>query len=172
MLISKRYTFPRLISILALFFLPFAANPANPEASRRIVIDKPALMLYLIEEADTIFTTPVCVGANFGNKQRRGDMRTPEGNFSILQIQNSSSWRHDFGDGNGMVKGAYGPWFMRLRIPGWRSIGIHGTCFPESIGTRASEGCIRLDNDSLSRLRQLVSPGLAVIILPDTIAAD
>lgn len=162
------------MALMAMTILSFSfkATPATPESGRRIIIDKPALMLYLIEESDTIFATPVCVGANFGNKQRKGDMRTPEGSFSISQIQNSSSWRHDFGDGNGAVKGAYGPWFMRLRIPGWRSIGIHGTCFPESIGTRDSEGCIRLQNDSLSRLHSLVSPGLPVIILPDTIPVD
>lgn len=134
----------------------------------RIVIDKPNLKLYVIENDDTIFQAPVCVGKNIGNKEKKGDHKTPEGKFSISQIQNSKTWKHDFGDGNGEVNGAYGPWFIRLKTPKWTSIGIHGTCFPESIGTRDSEGCIRLFNEDLIRLKSLVRIGMPVLILPDT----
>ncbi|MDE5822075.1 MAG: L,D-transpeptidase [Paramuribaculum sp.] len=57
--------------------------------------------------------------------------------------------------------------FLRINMPQWTSIGIHGTCFPESIGTRDSEGCIRLLNKDLIRLMSLVRVGTKVIILPD-----
>lgn len=145
----------------------FMASIACLAQSKVVVVDKPNLQLYLIEGTDTIFAAPVCVGANYGDKQRRGDKRTPEGTFSISQIQESSKWTHDFGDGKGEVNGAYGPWFIRLRTPKWRSIGIHGTCHPETIGTRASEGCVRLRNNDLVKLKSLISVGTKVIILPD-----
>ncbi|MDE5686373.1 MAG: L,D-transpeptidase, partial [Paramuribaculum sp.] len=47
------------------------------------------------------------------------------------------------------------------------SIGIHGTNEPESIGTRASMGCVRLHNDELLRLKELVKVGTPVEILAE-----
>lgn len=66
-----------------------------------------------------------------------------------------------------MVRGAYGPWFFRLKIAQWTSIGIHGTCFPESIGTRVSEGCVRLKNEDLLKLKSFIKIGMKVIITED-----
>lgn len=132
-----------------------------------IVVNKTKLTLYVIENSDTIFIAPICVGKNIGDKKRKGDCRTPEGEFTISQIQDSRQWKHDFNDGNGLVAGAYGPYFFRLKTPRWSGIGIHGTCFPRSIGTRDSEGCVRLKNEDLIQLRQLVSIGMTVKILPD-----
>lgn len=153
----------RLFLWLALSCAAITASAAEPH----IIINKKALTLTLIaEKGDTLFHAPVCVGKNYGDKQRPGDMRTPEGSFHISQIQDASSWTHDFNDGAGEREGAYGPYFMRLQTP-WKGIGIHGTCFPERISTRDSEGCIRLLDDDLRRLRPLVKVGTPVTILPD-----
>ncbi len=152
-------------TFLLIAFLLIVSNQVM--AQKHIVINKSELVIYVINKNDTLFTAPVCVGKNFGDKQKSGDCRTPEGAFSISQIQDARSWQHDFGDGGGMRKGAYGPWFFRLKTPRWTSIGIHGTCFPESIGTRDSEGCVRLQNDDLTELRKHVAVGMKVIILPD-----
>lgn len=103
----------------------------------------------------------------YGNKQRKGDHKTPEGNFKICQICDSHAWSHDFKDGKGVVKHAYGPWFLRLSVPGFHDIGIHGTHRPESIGTRATEGCIRLKNEDIADLKSRIRVGTPVIILPD-----
>lgn len=134
---------------------------------RTIVVDKPSLQLYAIENADTLFSAPICAGCNFGDKLKKGDNKTPEGVFSISQIQNSSKWKHDFGDGKGLISGAYGPWFFRLKTPKWTSIGIHGTCFPKSIGKRESEGCVRLNNEDLLKLKPFIKIGMKVIITKD-----
>ena len=50
--------------------------------------------------------------------------------------------------------------------PGHKGIGIHGTHKPESIGTRDTEGCIRLHNDDLRQLVGHVRVGMTVVILP------
>jgi len=94
-----------------------------------------------------------------------GDFRTPEGEFPVSSIEDSRKWTHDFGDGKGRIKGAYGPWFIRLET-GWKGIGIHGTHDPDSIGTAATEGCIRLANPDLLRLVARISVGTPVTILP------
>ncbi|MCM1401524.1 MAG: L,D-transpeptidase [Bacteroides sp.] len=148
----------RLMSaILVALFLSTAAFAGN-----RIVISKKAYKLYVFNDADSlIYVTDVCLGMNKGNKTRRGDHKTPEGSFTICSIENSSKW-DDF---DGKFRASYGPWFMRLKVPNFRSIGIHGTNEPESIGTRASMGCIRLHNNELLKLKKMVKVGTPVKIL-------
>ena len=141
-----------------------------------IVIDKPALNLSVYEDqlGDTVLIAryPVCVGKNYGQKQKSGDMKTPESTFenpfTITQIQPASSWTHDFGDGRGPIL-AYGNWFMRLKTPGHKGIGIHGSTNNESsVPGRGSEGCIRLRDDDLIQLKEKYAfVGMRVVILPD-----
>lgn len=131
-----------------------------------IVISKARMELTLFDAAGTaVLTFPVACGKAAGHKRRAGDMRTPEGRFAVQQVQNASSWTHDFRDGKGVIAGAYGGWFIRLAT-GFSGIGIHGTHAPATIGTRATEGCIRLRNDDLERLKPQVKIGMPVYILP------
>lgn len=94
-------------------------------------------------------------------------MKTPEGTFPVDEIIDASSWSHDFHDGKGVIQHAYGPWFISLDTRNlsqgkWDGIGIHGTHDPASIGTRASEGCIRMNNDNLQKLKPYVKVGMKV----------
>ena len=134
-------------------------------AERYIVIDKPTRKLYVIHERDTIFRAGVCLGAGYGNKQEVGDNRTPEGTFKVSMIHDSSAWTKDFGYGEVYC---YGPWFIRLYMPEWHHhIGIHGTANPATIGSRRSQGCIRLKSNDIRKLKDLVKVGMKVIITPD-----
>jgi lipoprotein-anchoring transpeptidase ErfK/SrfK len=137
-----------------------------------IVISKKDLTLtvYANSKGDTIAlaTYPVCVGKNKGNKEGSGDMRTPESPagepFTITQIQDASTWAHDFGDGRGSIL-AYGNWFLRLKTP-FSGIGIHGSTNNEnSVPGRGSEGCIRLlDKDIITLKENYARVGMPVII--------
>ena len=120
----------------------------------RILINKSSHTLSLLKGDKLIKNYPVATGKNTGDKQRVGDNRTPTGNFKIVSIENASSWSHDFRDGKGKIAGAYGPWFLRLDAKGWRGIGIHGTHDPDSRGTNATEGCIRLSNEDIAELKE------------------
>lgn len=106
----------------------------------------------------------IATGSGAGDKRRAGDRRTPTGSFSVQSIERSSGWDHDFGDGKGPIRGAYGPWFIRLKTSPWSGIGIHGTHAPDSIGTMATEGCIRMRNSDLLELRAYVKRGMSVKI--------
>ena len=139
-------------------------------AQKYIVVSKKALQLYVINEKnDTLFQRAIACGENFRNKTTIGDKKTPEGEFKIKMMYDATSWKHDFGDGKGMRLGAYGPLFFRLNVPGFNDIGIHGTIFPESIGTRSSEGCIRMRNEDIKALYPHCHNGMKVIIEPDEI---
>ena len=120
--------------------------------------------MYLYRGRKLEKTYPIAIGAAPGQKQRAGDNRTPTGNFAVQQVQDSTSWVYDFGDGKGPTRGAYGPWFIRLKTPGWSGIGIHGTHAPDSIGSMVSSGCIRMRNGDLSELKAKVFTGMKVVI--------
>ena len=156
------------INIRALLITAIILLPAYVLADNRIVISKQALRLFVMnEKQDTIFQCPIACGMNLGDKERTGDHKTPEGTFRIKMMYDATSWKYDFKDGKGPRVGAYGPYFFRLDVPGFNDIGIHGTIFPESIGTRSSRGCIRLNNNDIKRLYPLCRKGMIVIIEPD-----
>lgn len=135
--------------------------------ARFIVVDKETLSLKLFDYSGSeVNSYGISCGKNPGNKDRIGDLKTPEGIFHITEIEDASTWKHDFKDGRGKIEGAYGPWFLRLEVPGHKGIGIHGTHKPESIGTRDTEGCIRLKNEDIADLKNKVNIGMVVIILP------
>lgn len=141
-----------------------------------ILISKPEYRLYVCEvvDGDTLKRVhyPVCVGKNRGQKQKKGDMKTPEctadNPFTITEIVDASQWTHDFGDGRGAIL-SYGHWFMRLKTPGHSGIGIHGSTNNESsVPGRGSEGCIRLRDDDLIQLKENYAfVGMRVVILAD-----
>ena len=141
-----------------------------------ILISKPEYRLYVCEvvDGDTLKRVhyPVCVGKAKGQKQKKGDMKTPEckpeNPFVITEIVDASNWHHDFDDGRGSIL-SYGHWFMRLKTPGHSGIGIHGSTNNESsVPGRGSEGCIRLRDDDLIQLKEKYAfVGMRVVILAD-----
>lgn len=151
-------------ALVFLVLLPMVQNAQNPPV--RIIIEKSKYTLSVFREDSLLIKYQIAIGQNPGNKQRVGDKKTPVGEFTVSQIQRSTSWVHDFGDGKGPIAGAYGPWFLRLETPGWTGIGIHGTHDPSSLGTMATEGCIRLSNDHIAELKKLVTIGTSVRISP------
>lgn len=142
------------------------------DPSVQLVISKSAFSLSVRRGDSVLYVFPVALGKMPGDKERVGDNRTPEGEFFISRIHDSRAWVHDFNDGKGPIAGAYGPWFLRLETSGtqtrsgrsWTGIGIHGTHDETSIGTMATEGCIRLRTEHLEVVRRVVRVGTKVII--------
>ena len=155
-----------------------AADELFGSQKYRIHIHKSSHTLELYEKGQSspIKTYYIAIARNPGDKKRAGDCTTPTswGNavatvtgaaagtssskvaFQVESIENASYWSHDFGDGKGVIQGAYGPWFISLNT-GWDGIGIHGTHDPASIGTNVSEGCIRMHNPDVDELKNIIS---------------
>lgn len=133
-----------------------------------IVIDKSRMKLILYDkEGGVVRRFAMGCSRKFGTKHKKGDNRTPEGFFTVENVYNSTDWLYTDDEGKtSKKKGMFGPWFIRLRVPGTSQIGIHGTCAPWSVGGRVSHGCIRLTNDDITTLKDLVTPGMPVIIIP------
>lgn len=136
----------------------------TPEIEKKntfIVVSKTELRLYVYGTVgkDTVLMAkfPACLSRNKGQKQRRGDNKTPECKqskpFHIQAIRNASAWTHNFHDGRGNIK-AYGAWFLSLHT-GFQGIGIHGSTNNESsVPGRHSEGCIRLRDPDIILLKE------------------
>lgn len=142
----------------------------NNKFDRFIIVDKGKMKVFLYDRFGNIEKKyGMACAKNFGTKHKKGDSRTPEGFFSVEGRYNSTDWL--FTDDDGVTspkKGQFGPRFIRLLTPGTRAIGIHGTCAPWSIGGRSSHGCIRLTNDNIMELVDLVETGMPVIVSPGT----
>ena len=150
-----------------------------------ILISKKDYYLYVYEiqgqEMVILARYDCCFGQHIGNKRKNDDKKTPSSYdnnndnpfarpFTISQIQDASSWTHDFKDGRGSIK-AYGDWFLRLLTPGHSGIGIQGSTNNEkSVPGRASEGCIRLNDADIIKLRNHYAfEGMKVIIKDEAI---
>lgn len=140
----------------------------KPKVSKRsnisLVIDKSDYVLDLMKNGELVKSYSIAVGKNPGQKQKSGDLKTPTGEFFVDEIINAKAWTHDFHDGNGVINGAYGPWFLSLNTGGWYGIGIHGTHDDSSIGKMVSEGCIRMHNKDVAELKEVVNVGTEVLI--------
>lgn len=132
-----------------------------------IIINKADMTLSQYNyKGELVHKFKVATGKNYGDKTKKGDCKTPEGVFKIEEVVDASAWSHDFKDNKGTIMGAYGPYFIRLNVPGQKGIGIHGTHDNTSLGKRASEGCIRLNNEDLTQLVVDISTNPVVIITP------
>ena len=164
---------------------------AAAEPVYKIYVHKVSHILELYRDGELYKSYGCATGMNTGDKQRPGDHRTPFSwgyimasipgaepwtpseyvPFVVDEVVYAGHWTHDFGDGKGEIAGAYGPWFISLNT-GWDGIGIHGTHDENSIGTNASEGCIRLRNADVQELKDIICQvnggiGVQVVISED-----
>jgi hypothetical protein len=174
------------ILLMNLFF--FKSKDAliiDDAANKILIVDKNTQKLSVYDSfSGQIKIYDVSTGENPGNKLMKGDLKTPEGVFPIIGIEDASGWTYDFNDGKGPTDGAYGPYFIRLKTDEqsvfknvnadfrftnrkeFTGIGIHGTHLNELVGKRTSHGCIRLKNEDLIELKKYVKPGTLVVIIP------
>ena len=101
-----------------------SAGKPPPSHNYHLVAVKRDFKISLYDGKTLLKSYPIAIGKHPGDKMKVGDMRTPEGNFYIEEIQDSRNWSHDFEDGAGPIKGAYGPFFLRLytvrKVLNWR----------------------------------------------------
>lgn len=126
-------------------------SPGMPRNSTYILINKSELTLTLIENGKVAQEFPVAIGTP--------STPTPVGLFRVgekLVTSPKSDW------------GARRITLLNKTKRGYRYAGysIHGTNRSSSIGKMASHGCIRLYNDDIVKLYNMVPKGMEVQIVP------
>lgn len=143
----------------------YSAAPGRMRIAKNIVVDKPRTRLYIINVfGDTLSRYRVCASRERGQKSGKDDWRTPEGTFKIYGLYNSTDWTY-----KDTQDKCYGPYFIALWTPPFWGIGIHGTNAPYSVPGRRSHGCMRMHNEDIQRVRQMVDKDSRVTILPDPV---
>lgn len=118
-----------------------------------ILVDKSDNILILFMQNKPIKKYLVATGENSG---------TPAGEFKIINKLVDPTW---FNSGAIVSPdnpdNILGTRWMGFDYPGY---GIHGTTIPESIGTQATAGCIRMLNEEVEELYGIVPTGTVVSI--------
>lgn len=102
---------------------------------------------------------PICTG-------NLDESPTPIGDFSVATKLVNPEWTRP---GQRAVphddpENPLGTRWMGFAQPGYTSYGIHGTIKPETIGTHASNGCVRMRNENVEELFDLVPSGTPIHI--------
>jgi L,D-transpeptidase ErfK/SrfK len=159
------------IKLATAFLLP-------PVARKGIVINLPEMrMYYYPENSHEVMTFPVGIG--------KIGKTIPIRDTIIARKKVNPSWTPPesiikFNEEQGITlpkvmppgpDNPLGPYAIYLGIPTYL---IHSTIFPESIGRRASFGCIRMNETDIKEFFPLVAQGTPVILLnmPDKVAWD
>lgn len=153
----------------------FTAPDAAPEtgaASDQLVPDQPAtstvrLQLDLsdrkvyVYRGDTLEVSyPVAIG--------RPGWETPTGEFEIFSQVVDPGWTNPLTD-EVMAPGPDNPLgdrWIAFWTDGVNSIGFHGTPNRDSVGQAASHGCIRMYNEDVRALYDMVALGTPVVVQP------
>ncbi len=127
---------PRRLTIGQIICIPLAPSPIE------IIINVGAKRLTVYKNGNIFREYIVATG--------KPETPTPIGNFEIINKEIDPG-------------GPYGTRWLGLSAKGY---GIHGTNNPASIGTAASNGCIRMYNEDIEALFDITVVGTPVRILP------
>jgi len=119
-----------------------------PGGTIRIAIDTEKLKLTILADEKEWRTYPIAAG--------KWETMTPVGEWRVV-------------DKGVRVGGPFGSRWMALDVP-WGSYGIHGTSMPWTIGGYFSSGCVRMFNEDVEEVYDLVPYGTLVTVqgyLPD-----
>ena len=131
-----------LMLLIVLIFPLFAGRVRSASTVCAIHVDVEQKMLTLFCGNEIVARYPIATGAR--------DTPTPLGVFRINRRFSGEM-------------GGFGTCFLGLNVP-WGDYGIHGTNRPESIGTNASHGCIRMRVADAEALYARVPNGTVVVI--------
>jgi lipoprotein-anchoring transpeptidase ErfK/SrfK len=127
---------------------------------RRIVVSIPDRKLALVEDGRVLKTYDTAVGAM--------NSPTPSGEFTITMRLPHPTW---WGPKKVVPPGRSNPLGTRWIGISKKGYGIHGTNSPDSIGRAASQGCIRLRNEDVEELFEMISVGDVVEFRGETLLA-
>lgn len=137
--------------------------PATPaeRPQRRVLVSLTDRKLALLEGSEVLRVYEVAVGAEA--------TPSPAGVYEVVTRLTEPTWYYP---GKVIGPGPENPLGTRWIGLDRRGYGIHGTNAPETIGKAASRGCIRMRNEDVEELFEMVAAGDVVEIReePETAA--
>ena len=119
-----------------------------------IAVDVSENRLKLFSDKELLKTYPVATG--------REGHPTPRGSFTIdTKLENPVWYKAGVTLPHGSPDNILGSRWLGFSLAGY---GIHGTTLPETVGTNASEGCVRMYNRDVEEVFSIVPAGTTVTI--------
>ncbi|MEM9976267.1 MAG: L,D-transpeptidase [Cyanobacteria bacterium P01_D01_bin.2] len=134
--------------------------PPADEQPTQLVLQLSERQLYVYQGNTLANKFPVAVG--------KIGWETPTGTFEVDYMLEHPGWTNPF-TGELMPPGPENPLgerWISFWTDGRNEIGFHGTPNRDSIGHASSHGCVRLYNEHIRELYELVEPGTLVTVLP------
>jgi lipoprotein-anchoring transpeptidase ErfK/SrfK len=131
-----------------------------PQEEIRLVIRLSERRVYVYKQDQLVASYPIAIG--------RQGWETPTGSFQVLQMQRDPVWEHPF-TGELVPPGPANPLGARwigFWTDGTNYIGFHGTPNAETVGQAASHGCIRMYDQDVIALFEIVEIGTPVSVVP------
>lgn len=140
------------VSAIIIFFCFIGVSADTQPAKAHIEINLPSRTLCLYMGEELVKEYLVCVG--------RSSAQTPQGEYRVVYKTVDPYW---INKGTVVPPGPGNPLGKRW-IGFSKSVGIHGNNKPESIGTYASAGCIRMYNRDVKELYEVVPVNTPVTV--------
>lgn len=148
----------RLRASVPLLELPHI-QPIWPEIREtRLVLKLAERRVYVYHGSDVERSFPVAVG--------KPGWETPVGTYEVISMLHDPGWVSPF-TGEEIPPGPDNPLGERwigFWTDGQNFIGFHGTPTRDSVGQAASHGCVRMFNEDIRQLFELVSVGTTVVV--------
>ncbi|HTF56146.1 MAG TPA: L,D-transpeptidase [Planctomycetota bacterium] len=128
-----------------------------------LFVDKSLFRLWLCYEGAPFKEYAICVGAEEKTPATKWtiDLKNPKPSWTAPpewiereKLKNPIPYGH--------ARNPLGEYWIGLESPGFMGFGIHGTNEPDTIGTKASNGCVRMLNADVVELAGCVWKGMPV----------
>lgn len=133
--------------------------PILPEAATmRLVLNLSQRRVFVYEGSDVKASYPVAVG--------KPGWETPPGSYQVISMLQDPGWISPF-TGEEIPPGPDNPLgdrWIGFWTDGTNYIGFHGTPNRDSVGQAASHGCVRMFNEHIRQLYEMVDMGTPVIV--------
>ena len=161
---KKKGIFTALLIIL-IVFLTIASNKVSAEESQLVIVNKSVNKTYFYENGKKVKEFSVATG--------KSKNLTPEGTFKVI-VKWECPVYYKTNKKGCTSDNPLGVRWIGLNVPktSGYTYGLHGTNQPNSIGTNASSGCIRMLKDDVVWLFNKVKIGTKVVITSSTNSSD
>ena len=136
-----------------------------------LIVDKTERLLYIYQEKDANIildkTFPVDIGRGLGKKEKRVDLKTPEGIYFLVDTKTQPEIPFQTYGKLAFISDFPNP-FDKLEQKTGDGIWLHGV--PDTVSLeRGSKGCVVVRNSTLDYLKNLVMTGTTALIIKDKI---
>ncbi len=169
-MIKSPFPLVGLLLAIASIATPFPALAQTPRASQvvatnitqpiRLEIQRSKHRVVVYQGKTQVKSYPIAVG--------KPGWETPIGSYRVRQMLRNPEWIHPMtGESvpGGDPENPLGKFWIGFWTNGRNWIGFHGTPNPESVGTAASHGCVRMYNQDVEDLFAKVTLGTEVTVV-------